>query len=92
MHYSELSFDISLEEAASVVSRSVSDLRRTEDDGTITFKTNSGVTVATLTTVSTTAGSGSTRLKYRTTMISPSMATARTKARQVRDALKAYQS
>lgn len=91
MHYSELSLDVPLEEAASVVSRSVSDLRRTEDDGTVTFKTNSGVTVATLTDASTTSASGRTRLKYRTTMISPSMASARTKARQVRDALQAYE-
>jgi|GEM_PF-3529429 len=91
MQYSELLLDISLADAADAVSGSVSGLSRTTDDDTVRFRTNSGTTVAYLSDATERGGPARTRLRYRTTMMSPSMATARTKARAVRNALAEYQ-
>lgn len=87
MHYSELVLDLPLDDAAVLVSRTVDGLSRTRDEGTITYRTNSGTIVAKLVDVSDESTPGVTRLRYRTTMVSPSMASARTTAREIRNAL-----
>lgn len=88
MKYSEVALTISSAEAADVISESVTGVRRTQDGDSYVYKTNSGTTLAIL-------GPAPRRdaesvLRYRSTMISPQLATARRKARAIRDALNKY--
>lgn len=84
MKYSKISLSISPEKAAEIVSESVSGIRRTQEGNGFVYRTNSGITLAILT--SDCGGEGAI-LRYRTTMISPQLATARRKAREIKNAL-----
>lgn len=88
MKYSQISLSISPEEAAEIVSESVSGIRRAKEGDAFVYRTNSGTTLAIIS--SDTRGNGETVLRYRTTMISPQLATARRKAREIKNALSEY--
>lgn len=90
MNYSELRLDISVDEADDILSTRVSGIRRTRSDGTILYKSNSGITIAKLKDPPRGSSKGGSVLRYRTAMVSPTMATARTKARKIKDVLSAH--
>lgn len=85
MTYSEVTLSISPDEAAKLISESVSGIRRTRDDDSYVYKTNSGVTLAILKPAH--RHEGRSILRYRAAMISPQLAPARRKARRIRDVL-----
>lgn len=87
--YSKIPLSISPEQAAKIVSESVSGIRRTQEGNGYVYRTNSGTTLAIL--ASDDGGEGAV-LRYRTTIISPQLATARRKAREIKNALSEYQA
>lgn len=83
---------ISKEDAARHVSRRVAHLRRSRDDGTIRFRTNVGIHLATLSDVTLDSGDRGARLRYRTSAIRPHLFHAHNKSREIRDSLRRFRT
>lgn len=83
-----MTLSIPPDEAAALISESVRDIRRTRDGDRYVYTANSGTKLAILTPAR--RQEGQSVLRYRTTMISPQLASARRNARRIRDVLRPY--
>lgn len=90
MRYEEIVLSIEQDEARNHIADHVSDLRVTTSDGKIEYRTNAGIRLAVLSDATLPSGEKGSKLRYRTTLITPSLAHARTKARTIRRAVENY--
>lgn len=82
--------DLDTEEAARRIAERVPNLRRRTDDGAVTFHTNVGLHLATLTDATLPSGERGSRLRYRTSLVRAHLLHARDAARAIRDAVEPY--
>lgn len=87
MQYSTIDLTLDTETARERILARVSGITCRETDGSIVFRSSSGFHLAELTEVTLPNGETGTRLSYRTTILSPTAATARRKAKRIRDAV-----
>ena len=90
MNYSTLTLTITKEEARDMIAKRVSSVKIREFHGRYEFRSPVGYHLAELSDVSLPNGEQGSQLKYRTAMISPIAAHARSKARQITDAVVKY--
>ena len=87
MNYRSIDLPVEMETAHRSISQRVDGLSVTATPNRVEFRTPSGFHLATLTEYTLLNGERSTRIKYRTAMISPSVAHARRKANEIRSAV-----
>lgn len=90
--YETIYLTLTPEEAAQIISRQVSHLRRRQDGKTIEFRLNSGLHLATLSEATLASGRQGAKLRYRSSMIRPHFLYARNTAHQIRDVVEEYRT
>lgn len=90
MKYESITLDLELEEARKLVGNRVSGLSVREQKGRIEYASQSGYRLAVLKETTLPNGDAGTTLQYRTTMLSPTAAFARQKAREIRHAVDSH--
>ena len=90
MNYSTLTLTITKEEARDVIAKRISGVKIREFNGRYEFMSPIGYHLAELSDVSLPNGDRGSQLKYRTAILSPIAAPARSKARQIKDAVAKY--
>lgn len=92
MNYETLLLDVSRDEARETVTDRVSGLRVTEFHDYVEFSTSFGFHLAELADAQLPGGKTGTRLRYRTAIVSPVAAVARSKAQEIKRALESYET
>ena len=87
MNYRTVDLSADLETAHQYISERVDGLSVTASSTSMEYRTSSGFHLATLSEVTSPEGKQRTRLKYRTAIVSPSIAHARRKATEIRSAV-----
>ena len=90
MNYSTLTLTITKEEARDTIAKRVSGVKIRDFHGRYEFTSPVGYHLAELSDMSLSNGEQGSQLKYRTAIISPVAAPARSKARQIKDAVAKY--
>lgn len=90
MNYDEIILSIEKDEARKRIAEHVSDMRVTTTDGEVEYRTNAGLWLAVLSDATLPSGEQGSKLRYRTSLITPFLAHARTKARKIRRAVENY--
>lgn len=85
--YSAIDLAIDKEAADELITRRVSGISRQVQGGSYEYKTPSGMHLATVSDVRLSSGDQGSRLRYRTTILAPFAAHARSKAREIRKAV-----
>lgn len=86
-NYRTLTLQIEKEAARKLISQKVGGMKVRERSGTIEYSMPSGMHLATLTDIRLPNGERGSRLKYRTAIVSTWAIHARTKAREIHDAV-----
>ena len=89
--YKTLTLDVGKDTARQTIAERVPDAEFRAVNETIEVRTRSGVLLAVLSEVSLPSGEQGTKLRYRTTLISPTLSHARTQAQAIRRAVEHYQ-
>jgi hypothetical protein len=90
MKYESVLLDVELEEAAAIVKKRKRGLSSRTVQGNVEYLSQTGHHLAELTETVLPNGNAGTRLRYRTTLVSPTEAFARQQAREIYDALSSY--
>ncbi|WP_435359145.1 hypothetical protein [Haloarchaeobius sp. DFWS5] len=92
MRYDEVYLTLDKDTAHEQIVKKVTDVRSTTTDDKIQYRSNTGVLLATLTNTVLPSGERGSKLRYRTTLISPALSHARTQAQSIRRAVGAYRT
>ena len=90
MNYSTMTLTVTQEEARDMIAERVLAVKIRESNGHYEFRSPVGIHLAELSGVNLPNGEQGSRLKYRTAMISPIAAPARSKAQQIKDVVAKY--
>ena len=90
MNYATLELAISKDEARAIIAEHVDGVHIRESRGDYEFRSPTGFHLAAVSDLSLPNGEQGARLKYRTSMISPVAALARSKARRIKTAVEKH--
>lgn len=90
MRFETILLSLERDEARELISDRVSDIRSNTTNGEIEYRTNAGILLAVLSETVLPSDETGSKLRYRTVMISPQLAHARTQAQAIKRAVESF--